>query len=210
MENVTAIISLRQKLTLICFEKVRQWDLFGAKDNESVAGRYIRRVIEAKHSAALGYVLGDLAARGYDAKWICLRASDVGANHHRDRWWLLARSMADTNSELRRASWSGEVEAAPAITANTTSEQPTSMACKCDGNFRHSQHAEREAVSPLRGMDDGLASRPLQGWWEVEPNVGRVTDENDNRADQLKALGNGIVPLQGAVAYSMLSVLFDD
>ena len=38
----------------------------------------------------LGTVLGDLAARGYDARWCCLRASDVGANHRRDRWWLLA------------------------------------------------------------------------------------------------------------------------
>src|SRR3990167_3309015 len=44
-------------------------------------------------SNGLGTVLGDLAALGYDAKWICIRASDVGANHQRDRWWLLARQV---------------------------------------------------------------------------------------------------------------------
>jgi len=38
----------------------------------------------------LGTVLGDLAALGYSAQWTCLRASDVGASHERDRWWLLA------------------------------------------------------------------------------------------------------------------------
>ena len=38
----------------------------------------------------LGTVLADLAALGYDSEWLCLRASDCGANHHRDRWWLLA------------------------------------------------------------------------------------------------------------------------
>jgi len=45
----------------------------------------------------LGTVLGDLASLGYDARWCCIRASDVGANHQRDRWWLLAR-LADTKS----------------------------------------------------------------------------------------------------------------
>jgi len=38
----------------------------------------------------LGTVLGDLAARGFDARWCCLEASGVGAPHKRDRWWLLA------------------------------------------------------------------------------------------------------------------------
>ena len=42
----------------------------------------------------LGTVLGDLAALGYDSEWLCLRASDCGANHHRDRWWLLAHSRS--------------------------------------------------------------------------------------------------------------------
>ena len=48
---------------------------------------------------ALGRVLGDLAAIGYDTQWASLRASDVGACHRRarvfvvgfpqgDRWWL--------------------------------------------------------------------------------------------------------------------------
>ncbi|WP_234340968.1 DNA cytosine methyltransferase [Streptomyces sp. NRRL S-1813] len=38
-----------------------------------------------------GVVLSDLAAIGYDARWVCLRASAVGAAHHRDRWFCLAR-----------------------------------------------------------------------------------------------------------------------
>ncbi len=42
----------------------------------------------------LGTVLGDMATRGYDARWCCLEASGVGAPHKRDRWWMLA-SLAD-------------------------------------------------------------------------------------------------------------------
>ncbi|MCZ0981887.1 DNA cytosine methyltransferase [Streptomyces diastatochromogenes] len=38
----------------------------------------------------LDRVLGDLAAIGYDARWTCFRASEVGAAHHRDRWFCVA------------------------------------------------------------------------------------------------------------------------
>ena len=38
----------------------------------------------------LGVVLGELAEAGYDAEWSCIRASDLGACHRRDRWWLVA------------------------------------------------------------------------------------------------------------------------
>ncbi|MGS2619853.1 DNA cytosine methyltransferase [Micromonospora sp. LZ34] len=34
-------------------------------------------------------VATDLAALGYDTSWICLRASDIGAPHRRDRLFLL-------------------------------------------------------------------------------------------------------------------------
>lgn len=43
-------------------------------------------------------VVGDLASLGYDARWLVVRASDVGACHRRARWFCVAR-----NSE----SWRG-------------------------------------------------------------------------------------------------------
>jgi DNA (cytosine-5)-methyltransferase 1 len=38
----------------------------------------------------LGVVLGELAEAGFDCEWSCIRASDLGACHRRDRWWLVA------------------------------------------------------------------------------------------------------------------------
>ncbi|MER7276653.1 DNA cytosine methyltransferase [Dactylosporangium sp. NPDC000244] len=35
-------------------------------------------------------VHADLATLGYDTRWLCLRASDIGAAHRRDRLFLLA------------------------------------------------------------------------------------------------------------------------
>lgn len=37
-----------------------------------------------------GRVLGSLAEIRYDAKWVCVRASDAGAPHKRERWFALA------------------------------------------------------------------------------------------------------------------------
>ena len=41
-------------------------------------------------SNGLDVVLGELAKAGYDCEWSCIRASDLGACHRRDRWWLVA------------------------------------------------------------------------------------------------------------------------
>lgn len=43
----------------------------------------------------LDRVHADLAALGYDTRWTCLRASDIGAAHRRDRLFLLATRPVD-------------------------------------------------------------------------------------------------------------------
>lgn len=39
-----------------------------------------------------GTILGDLAASGYDCRWDCIPAKAVGANHERDRVWIVAHA----------------------------------------------------------------------------------------------------------------------
>lgn len=58
------------------------------------------------HLRALGRVLGDLATLGYDARWTLVRASDVGAPHHRARVFLIAYP-ADTGCVGLQASRRG-------------------------------------------------------------------------------------------------------
>lgn len=55
---------------------------------------------------AAARVLGELADRGWDAEWITLSASDVGASHGRARWFCFAwrRDMADAGRSPAR--WS--------------------------------------------------------------------------------------------------------
>ncbi|HHK4640136.1 TPA: DNA cytosine methyltransferase [Pseudomonas aeruginosa] len=46
----------------------------------------------------LAVVLGDLAEMGYDAQWIRLSASELGAPHERDRVWLVGRNISNPYS----------------------------------------------------------------------------------------------------------------
>ena len=46
----------------------------------------------------LGTVLGDLSEIGYDCKWLVMGAADVGAHHQRDRIWIVAKQMGNTDS----------------------------------------------------------------------------------------------------------------
>lgn len=56
------------------------------------------------HLRALGRVLGDLTEIGYDTEWTTLRASDIGAPHHRARIFLIAwpRGHAPNTDDERR------------------------------------------------------------------------------------------------------------
>jgi DNA (cytosine-5)-methyltransferase 1 len=62
--------------------------------------------VAALRRRGLDVVHADLAALGYDTSWLCLRASDIGAPHRRDRLFLLATTRgggehADTAHTLR-------------------------------------------------------------------------------------------------------------
>ena len=50
----------------------------------------------------LGRVLADLATLGYHCRWTVLGASDVGAQHQRDRLWILAHTDRDGEQQPLR------------------------------------------------------------------------------------------------------------
>jgi DNA (cytosine-5)-methyltransferase 1 len=59
--------------------------------------------VAALRTRGLAKVLGDLAALGYDARWLCLRASDAGACHRRDRLFALAWQPSARSRLVRAA-----------------------------------------------------------------------------------------------------------
>ncbi len=58
--------------------------------------------VSALLGRGLGDVLGDLAACGYDAQWDCIPAAAIGAPHRRDRVFVIAWRVSDTDSSGRK------------------------------------------------------------------------------------------------------------
>jgi DNA (cytosine-5)-methyltransferase 1 len=58
--------------------------------------------VAALRTRGLATVLRDLAALGYDTAWTCLRASDIGAPHRRDRMFVAATYPARLHPQHQR------------------------------------------------------------------------------------------------------------
>jgi DNA (cytosine-5)-methyltransferase 1 len=61
--------------------------------------------VDAIRSRGLDVVVADLAAIGYDARWTCLRADEVGAPHRRWRWTCIAHPAASDPERSGRYRW---------------------------------------------------------------------------------------------------------
>ena len=174
----------------------------------------------------LSTVLGDLAKMGYDARWLCIRASDVGANHHRNRWFLLARQRdIFPHTEHKGVGWWEQRSKSTKETTiisntkelfcnvcdnngehcqSTASTEFGNCSCKRNENVAHSNGTQCQGRwLPSRGCEK-YANFGVSGWWEIEPNVGRVVNGVSNVTHRLKGLGNAQVPLQAAMAYRLL------
>ena len=151
-------------------------------------------------------VLGDLASMGYDARWGVLGARHVGAPHRRDRIWVLGKAVGDPDGkglerqprhELRQQ------ERAQALGPVTEAGLLPREAELPDASSERHGTSDEEVPAGRPGVVNG-------GWWEVEPDVGRVAHGVASRVDRLRALGNGQVPAVAALAWQLLTVGWGD
>ncbi|MBA3684164.1 MAG: DNA cytosine methyltransferase [Planctomycetes bacterium] len=143
----------------------------------------------------LDIVLADLAALGYDARWLVLGADDVGAPHRRERWWCRAwRTDADRVRQL-------QPEGRERDQRRRAGDVGSELA-NADGAGPSDRRSS--GVSAPRARRSGGIERRGGAWWESEPDVGRVAHGVAARAHQVAALGNGQVPLCAAAAWRLL------
>jgi DNA (cytosine-5)-methyltransferase 1 len=125
-------------------------------------------------SRGLGTVLGDLASMGFDAKWGVLGAADIGANHQRDRIWIVAK-MAHSRCKL----WS-------------------------KGNATQLDSKKKIRTSRSIHNQSSSSGYGTKQWWQIEPSVARMGNGVAYALDRSKAIGNGQVPLCAATAWRIL------
>ena len=142
----------------------------------------------------LGTVLADLASLGFDAEWGVLSAADVGANHQRERIWILAHA-----SQLQCNG--GNNHDAISMGGKSQSEFGN------DGwsqTMAHTNSTQRKRTKQSIGIATEHSNIGQPSWWKTEPDVGRVANGLAFGMDRLKAIGNGQVPLCAATAFTIL------
>ncbi len=151
-------------------------------------------------------VLADLASMGFNAEWGVLSAADVGANHRRERIWIVGKSteqsrflsyaMYDRNRRRKQQSESIEKK---------NISNPTGIGSSGQGKLEQPINTAQISHRKTSELKYGSTS----DFWSIEPNVGRVANGMADRMDRLKAIGNGQVPLCAATAWRLLRERLD-
>ena len=172
---------------------------------------------------SLGFdqVLLDLTEIGYDARWQIVRASDVGAPHQRARLFIIAYPTGKRCGDQLRSKKANWVEQSIITNSNSNAREESrrtnrglsepSIGLRYGQNKGQARHEYRFS----RPMDEQNVPNTLDTVGRLNPifveymmglPVGWVTDLELSRTQQLKMLGNGVVPQQ---AYYALQLLLD-
>ena len=137
-------------------------------------------------------VVGDLATLGFDCRWGVVQASDAGAPHRRARWFCVA-----PHPDIEGPQGHGEDGLPEAGGQVDPAWGDYGAAIQ-----RWEWVIGRAAPAPV--TDDKLSSRFVE--WMMGLPAGWVTDIGLSRAQELKILGNGVVPAQAKLALELLGV----
>jgi len=156
----------------------------------------------------LDTVLENLESEGYSTRTFSISAASVGANHKRERIWIIAnKNVEDSRSRggwiqstgdqegIRSGTFEEEFWSSNTDTTSGSSEGTETMA-DTKSSYRDEYEIDREhgktETQEVFGNRDGISRG--SSWWEVEPDVGRVADGLPDTMDRLKSLGNSLVP----------------
>lgn len=153
-------------------------------------------------SLGLDTVLGDLAALGFDAEWGTVRASDVGAPHRRERLFIVATNTAGKH-EWRVSA--GTIRRESPASAGSGGSPGIEWGDYAPAVQRWESTIGRAAPNPTTlGRTGRPVLNPRFVEWLMGLPAGWVTDLDIPRSQQLKILGNGVVPQQAAAAVGAL------
>lgn len=157
-------------------------------------------------------VLADLAAIGYDAEWDIVSAQSVGANHRRDRIFIVAYPNGSNAPDGRqcqnvpgedprgRDDRNGSGSNFGEVSVGGTGQGARDVAHP-NNTWHNDSDTGRERAQVLterrRVFNETAASSRAERYglnWVSEPDVGRVANGIPRRVDRLKCLGNAVVP----------------
>jgi DNA (cytosine-5)-methyltransferase 1 len=153
-------------------------------------------------------IVAALQEAGYDAQWQTIAAGDLGAPHRRSRVFLVAWKRASV----------GEMPVLPGLPMHDSPDPRSGLQLPAQGRMgeRPVQDSHALADANGEGLQGAVLEHPSEGlprprcragrdeeqdlpeaaagWWQVEPDVGRVAHGVSCRVDRLRCLGNAVVP----------------
>lgn len=149
-----------------------------------------------------------IQAAGYGVQWRVLAAGDFGAPHRRERLFLVARKNSGVGEMpvLRGLSMHDPRDARSRLQLSSDrrmgigSVPASATVADADGERLEGallEHAREGLPGSCRGAwadEEQDVSEAAAGWWEAEPDVGRVAHGVPARVDRLRCLGNAVVP----------------
>ena len=208
----------------------------GEQDPRHLWPEYFRLVKECRPTWVIGEnvgghiklgldtVLKDLESEGYSTRTFSISAASIGANHKRERVWIIANS---NNTRDRTSEYGIERKKQESITERQRRSQSQfsryseTLANSNDrlsngkneevrtgrntfnngssdlGNSENKRQQEQwnpESIPETFKRETERSSTERSSWWDVEPNVGRVVNGIPKRVDRLKSLGNSLIP----------------
>ena len=174
-----------------------------------VIGENVQGIINIEEGMVLRQVQDDLDSEGFKVQCFIIPASGIGAWHNRNRVWILACNISNTNSIRHRRGNS----------TRCSDEEWTFLPRKQEGGKMGSKTERRSNVSDTcikrpqgyrlstnveekqrrEDLSTKTSAEEQQTWWQTESRVCGVPDGvsygvDRDRAKRIKALGNSIVP----------------
>lgn len=147
--------------------------------------------VPAIRTRGLTKVIEAFSDLGYDCRWTCVSAKEVGACHIRKRWFMLAHSHSH---KLRlQSGWGDE-------TRPEEAREPRNKGAKGLGANSNGAGLERHSRS-----EPPLAQPCGYGGQISEPSLCRGAHGLSHRVDRIKTLGNAVVPAQCKLAFERLA-----
>ena len=184
-----------------------------------------------------------LAKVGFSLEWGTLRASKIGANHHRNRLFIfgykpesidyikLIVPYANQSRRVKEFSnvWGREPDfigenndanpngkrrnqldnAKESIKEKRQSNNSYNKTGNVTDSTRNGSRENGNGFTLAENSDERRSRFSRYGindpsWWQNEPRIRRVVDGVAFGMDRIRACGNGVVPLQAAMAYYTL------
>ena len=174
-----------------------------------VIGENVQGIINIEEGMVLRQVQNDLDSEGFKVQCFIIPASGIGAWHNRNRVWILACNISNTNSIRHRRGnstrcadeeWTFLPREQEGGKMGSKTERRSNVSDTCikrPQGYRLSTNVEEK--QRREDLSTKTSAEEQQTWWQAQSRICGVPDGvsygvDRDRAKRIKALGNSIVP----------------